>query len=605
MWKHENAPVLRGLMDLCVDPRIEEVTVVKAAQIGGSEAIRNVIGYLAYHDPDPVLLVLPSEDIGRRIMSRRIIPLFQDTPALAKLMTSRANDTQLTGVVLANGFTLNLGWSGSPATLAADPQRMVINDEVNKFAEWSGRESDPVSLARMRTQTYADNRIIVNISTPTIPTGQITRLYNSSPLKLYPWFACTKCGAWQRIIFQRVKWEKFDEKNPDLLASMIRKRRAAWYECDSCDQRIEGGAEKWEFLQSCTWASLDQVIEGPAKKPKIVGEWIESYRAACHIWAAHAIWIEWWDIAAAFIAMKSDPISLQNFSNSWLGEVFENQIDVPKRSTLTSKINRSTHPADKVPAWAGVLVATADTQKDHFWYVIRAWGHGKRSMLVKYGRVQSLAMLEELCLRVKYEVVGGDSSVIDSIYPSVLLIDSGGHRTSEIYRFAEIDPDRIYPTKGASHQQRAPVIARRVTYKPVNGQSSINVMLQMFDVDYFKDLLARMQKTTADNSDNWELHRKTDDDYIAQLTAQHKVLIRTRSGERMTWEPIGSGVQDHYFDCEVLQLVGAEIVHANLIPDEDELTSQRKIWRDEQANIARSIATDTGSEWLLSHKGRW
>jgi len=603
MWKNENSPVLRGIMDLCADDGIEELTIKKAAQIGGSESVRNFIGYCAHNDPDPIMLVLPSEDIGRRIMARRILPLFQDTPCLSRLMTNRANDTQLTGVYLANGFTLQLAWSGSPGSLSADPQRVVINDEVDKFVEWSGRESDPVSLARMRTQTYS-NRLIINISTPTIPSGMISRLFDSSPIKLYPFFSCLKCGAWQRIVFQRIRWEKFDEKNPDLLASMIRKRKAAWYECDSCGCSIKSGNEKWRFLQTVTWATLDQVIEGPPGGQRIIGDLPESYKVGCHIWAAHATWIEWHDIASAFIAAKADRLGLQNFSNSWLGEVFQEQVESPKRSTLIRK-SESEHPVDKVPSWAGVLVATADTQKDHFWYTLRAWGNGRRSVLVKHGKVETLNMLEELCLHTNYQVIDRNGSVVASMMPSLLLIDSGGHRTQEVYLFAESNPDRIFPTKGASHQQRSPVVSRRVSYKsPGEKESVVDVQLQMFDVGHYKDELARLQQTSESDPDHWQLNDKVDDEYISQMSSQHKVMVRSKSGQRMIWETISSGARDHLWDCEVLQCVSADIVHANLLPTELELIDERKFAAESESRMENLIKGDDG-DWLMSYKGRW
>jgi phage terminase large subunit GpA-like protein len=71
-WRNAHAPHLAGLMDLCVRRDIEEITIVKAAQVGVSEALRNVIGYYAYQEPDPILLVLPDEQSGRKIVARRL-----------------------------------------------------------------------------------------------------------------------------------------------------------------------------------------------------------------------------------------------------------------------------------------------------------------------------------------------------------------------------------------------------------------------------------------------------------------------------------------------------------------------------------------------------
>src|SRR5262245_21581426 len=112
-WSNAQSPCLTGLMDLCADRSIEEITIVKAAQIGVSEAVRNVIGYYAHCEPDPILLVLPDEQSGRRIVAQRIVPLLKNTPCLHELFTAASRDVQLKHISLANGFTLKLGWSGS------------------------------------------------------------------------------------------------------------------------------------------------------------------------------------------------------------------------------------------------------------------------------------------------------------------------------------------------------------------------------------------------------------------------------------------------------------------------------------------------------------
>src|SRR5215470_17887647 len=108
-WRNANAPYLAGLMDLCCNRDIEEITIVKAAQIGVSEALRNVIGYYAHQEPDPILLVLPDEQSGRKIVAQRIVPSLRDTPVLHKLFTDASRDIQTRHITLANGFTLRLG----------------------------------------------------------------------------------------------------------------------------------------------------------------------------------------------------------------------------------------------------------------------------------------------------------------------------------------------------------------------------------------------------------------------------------------------------------------------------------------------------------------
>ena len=238
-WKNAQAPYLAGLMDLCARRGVEEITIVKAAQMGVSEALRNVVGCYAHQEPDPILLVLPDEQTGRKIVAQRIVPLLRTTPCLAELFTSASRDIQLRHVSLANGFTLRLGWSGSPASLASDPCRVVINDEVDKFQPWSGRESDPISLGYARTQTYEGRRLIVNVSTPTTADGLITRRFEAASTKLRFHVPCPHCDTYQPLAFSNIKWAKFDQGDAAEEAAMIETEKAAWYECVSCRQRID------------------------------------------------------------------------------------------------------------------------------------------------------------------------------------------------------------------------------------------------------------------------------------------------------------------------------------------------------------------------------
>jgi phage terminase large subunit GpA-like protein len=199
-WRNDNAPPLAVIMDLCARRTVRELWIRKAAQLGVSEAIRNVIMYVAVREPDPLLIVLPNEQVGRKIVRKRLIPLFEDTECLAELATESARDKKLTAITLANGFDLQLAWSGSAAALASDPFRFVILDEVDKFEAYAGVEASPVDLARVRTRTYPGTGLIVGLSTPTVDSGPISVAYDDCPVKLDFYAPCPHCGRPQRLV---------------------------------------------------------------------------------------------------------------------------------------------------------------------------------------------------------------------------------------------------------------------------------------------------------------------------------------------------------------------------------------------------------------------
>src|SRR5688500_2039611 len=84
-WRTDRTPYLREIMDcLSATSDVEEVVLMKASQVGGSEAILNVLGYIIDHAPGPVLLVQPTVDLAKRFSRQRLDPLITDTPNLAR-----------------------------------------------------------------------------------------------------------------------------------------------------------------------------------------------------------------------------------------------------------------------------------------------------------------------------------------------------------------------------------------------------------------------------------------------------------------------------------------------------------------------------------------
>jgi phage terminase large subunit GpA-like protein len=540
-WSNEAAPPLAGLMNLAVHPRVRKLSIMKAAQVGVSEAMRNVLGYLADREPDPVLLNLPSEAHGRGIFSDRIIPLFEDCPRLAELLSDSSRDTTLSQINCANGFTLRLGWSGSPTSQSSHPVRVVWNDEVDKFIPWAGIESDPISLAEVRTATYGNSIIIIS-STPTRRDGPIYRQYDAAPIKLAFHAVCPHCRKFQPLRFDRLKYDHVDDADKNKRAASVLMRGAAWYVCEGCGVLLED-RERARMLAGGCWTNEDGSyrlhVDGTEH-----GELPNDCEIGAHLSAFHSLAPKHRlaNIAAEFIKSLDDPMRMQNFRNSWLGEVFEIQTATTKTDVVRDKA-ASAAPPHIIPEWAVALIATADTQKDHFWFTIRAWGFEYKSQLIHYGMCVTFDELYRVCLNSSFAIAGRAGQVAS---PSALLIDTGGTRTSEVYQFALTD-QRIIPCKGTSEIR----MQRPWTLHP---QPS-GIVLRMLNVDYYKDLLHRLLNDP--DSTRWMPHSQIAEDYAQQLTAEHKVFDRKR--RREVWTVRTSGAANHLFDCEVLQCAAADM----------------------------------------------
>src|SRR4051812_15588462 len=66
-WRTSRTPYLKEIMDcLSSTSEVEEVIFMKAAQVGGSEAILNAMGYVIDHSPGPMIIVQPTVELGKR-----------------------------------------------------------------------------------------------------------------------------------------------------------------------------------------------------------------------------------------------------------------------------------------------------------------------------------------------------------------------------------------------------------------------------------------------------------------------------------------------------------------------------------------------------------
>lgn len=572
-WRNSNAPYLAGIMDLAGRRGVEEVTIVKCAQAGGSEAVRNIIGYFAHQQPDPLLLVLPDENTGRKIVSRRLWPLFRETPCLRELITPKSRDVQLRHITLSNGFVLSLGWSGSPATLAADPCRVVVNDEVDKFPPWSGREADPISLARVRTQTYEGEKFIVNISTPTTREGLVWQCYESADTHLWYHVPCPHCGAWQRLAYDRLRWEHYEGDRTRQAAEIVR-RRAAWYVCASCDKHIFEH-HRPEMLRRGLWAPTPESI----KDGVVDLHDVPMRHVGVHISALMVLWVPWHKTAAEAVLSADNPQRMQNFRNSWLGEVYEQRITRSPSHVFVRKAAESQCPPYTVPSWGQILVAAADVQADRIYYVIRAYGHGYRSQRIAHGVVNDWDSLEHLAFRRQYVSQAPGAPAISC---AILGVDSG-YRTDEVYRFCLRAPAYIKPLKGVVDGRGRPIRTLRITYSdpknPTRGYAAgmTELYLHLLDTTHYKDMLSAsieadigaIDPYTGEITEQvplWALDSRVDEEYARQMSSETKVVIRT--GRKLPverWQLVTSGAQNHYWDCEVYCRALADMVRVDLL----------------------------------------
>lgn len=607
-WRNDNAPYLRGMMDIPLKPGVSEVVIMKAAQLGGSEAMRNLMGCLSDQDPDPMGIALPDQTKGRKIVGERIIPFYTKTPVLEEKLTGVAADIQK-GQLKLSDHTIHLMWAGSAASMSSDPMRVAFLDEIDKFKDWVGREADAWSLVRKRTRTYEDRARQIGISTPTTASGKISQLFQAATHKLYFYVPCHHCHVYQRLVFPQIKWPKPDGLEGEALADAIKAGDLAWYECSHCKGEIRESM-KPEMVRAGRW----QTEDGSITDAESVDLFPPGTRIGFQIAAWYALWVSFSEVAYEWIRASGKLDETFAFWTQTAGEPFEQRIKKTSSTAYAEKSKSAALPEGVIPKWAVRLIGTIDTQHDHFWLVIRAWGPGLKSQRVFHSRIATFDELARLCWQTPWRV---DDNAFPPKVCDLVLIDSGGtklegeesSRTMQVYQWCQHVQNRAWPIKGAAQPKSGSVYVwdGEAGVKFPGQRREQKMVLWYLATHHWNDMLQHLIDDDGDPEKGilpkWNLNTSDDAEYNSHMSGVHKVARRSRGRLVEEWVPVTAGTRIDYRDCEVYQVAGAHILKVEMLPPDEEIERMRKAQEEQLAKVKTAKPKASRDPWAVRSLG--
>ena len=304
------------------------------------------------------MVVMPTERDAEAWSKDRFSPMARDTPCLAGRISdpkSRDGSNKILHKRFPGGHLTIVG-ANAPSGLASRPIRILLCDEVDRYPFSAGAEGDPVNLAKKRTVTFW-NRKIVLVSTPTIRgASRIETAYAESDQRQY-WVPCPACGAKQVLAWAQVRWDK---------------QRAAHTAGD--------GALSLRCCEA-PWTDAHALARDPQ------GEWRARAPlagiAGFHLNEIYSPWVRLEAMVRGFLSARAGgDEAMKTFVNTSLGESWMETGEAPDWRRLADR--REDWPAGTVPAGGLFLTAGADVQKDRIEVDIWAWGRGLESWLVEH-----------------------------------------------------------------------------------------------------------------------------------------------------------------------------------------------------------------------------
>ena len=524
-WRNDKTPYLTGVMDEFCNFDTEEIILAKASQLGGTEALFNMMGWIIQQDPSPTMAVYPSDVLSESISVNRLQPMFRLSPPLKERW--KENDSTKTELQF-DGMYLTLVGSNSPANLASRPVRFLFLDEVDKYPGATKKEADPIKLARERTKTFHNSKVFMT-STPTLKSGHIWQALEEADVEKHYFVPCPHCGKMIEL-----KWSQITFPNEEGMSYMDRAELAS-YVCQECGCIITD-QDKPQMLRFGEW----RVVRQNAALARTVGFWINTL---------YSPFVRFSEIAREFLKSKDDPEALQNFVNSWLAEPWEDT--KLKTSADTVMERQSDLPELVVPEWAKLLTGGVDVQETSVYWTIRAWGNYLTSQNIAHGQALSFAEVERV-MNLSYGKEDGSQMVVQ-----LALIDSGDN-TDAVYDFCASNSDWALPSKGSSHP-----MTTHFKLSTVNKTDSraYGMKLVLIDTGKYKDMIAgRMKKQNGSGS--WMVYQGCDMEYAEQVTSEHKVNVRSGNRTSQEWRLKTSHADNHYLDTEVYAMCAADMLGA-------------------------------------------
>jgi phage terminase large subunit GpA-like protein len=524
-------------MDACSDPNIQEVVVMAGAQLGKTEAILNIIGYHIHHDPSPILVLQPTLDMAQAFSKDRVASgLIRSTPALRdKVKDPRSRDSGNTTLhKVFPGGALTMVGANSASGLASRPIRLVLCDEVDRYPTSAGTEGDPIQLARKRSATFW-NRKIVMVSTPTNKgASRIEEAFEQSDQRRFH-LPCKHCHHEQVMKWANVRWED----DPDTAA----------YMCEGCGVLWSDSDRRWS-IRNGTWI---------AAKPfnGIAGFAINGL---CSPWTPLT------DGVKDFLAVRKNPEQLRVWTNTYLGETWEDageQIDDYDLAERREVI-------ETIPQDVMFLTCGTDVQDNRLECSIVGWGRDDESWVVEHVTLygdpstpQLWSALDSVIFKT-YDTVNGRQMGIRAT-----CIDSGGHFTNAVYQYCKKQTGRrVFAIKGVGGEG-----------KPAAGRpSKANVAkcpLFPIGVDTVKSLLFARMRIDEPGAGYIHFSDRLNEEYFRQLTAE-KVVTRFHKGfKKRVFEKIRA--RNEALDCMVYSYAAYAILGINVNSMADKIASEEPI----------------------------
>lgn len=587
-YPHLAAP--GGPMDAFDDPAVRTISEQFATRLGKTFFGLTALLYHVHKDPCPMLLASESQDSLKRVAGRVYKMIYQRSELNSRLLVRSRKDHKQDHIRFKE-CDIRGAWARSPGSLADQNIKVGLANEIDKGG-WDSKsttkEGSPIKLFDDRFKDYQSVRKVIYECTPTVlNVSRIERL------RLAGWncqyfVPCPHCHQYQTIRLAaqnangdydwdqpgRIIWDTTATGKDDRELA----RRTAKYLCLHCNALIDDSHRAWMMRrgvwvpEGCevrhdhamdtaeSWYAnvFDEEYDGEDVQSPWKGwknaMWIngkpsrDSPDASYQLSSLYALSLGWGDIASEYINCKNRPQYLRNFVNQWEGRTWAMVERKQTWEQLGTKLIDNQLERNVIPKWASLVTAGVDRQKDHFVYVVDAWGPGRTHATISYGEERWLNDVLNVVIAKWYSFEDGG----EPVRPAMTLVDSG-FRPEGVYegcRDAIKQGLHVLPCKGSNKALDSDYKHAKLG-KDTSMPGMILVHIDTIRTQAWLDKVLHVLE--EEDEGRAYLHAGTleeHQDFLEQLLNDAaSIQLDATNNEREVWERIDTEIPNDFRDC--------------------------------------------------------
>ncbi len=499
-------------------------------------------------DNQNMMFIYSKKDTIQDVFDERIKPLVKEIPAIRKYWSGAEDDLTRKRIKLSH-LIARVASAGIKSDIASFNAGVIYGSEI---AKWPKKDFDQVRAAKGRQQAsrMLGKTTFTHYETSPEHDQDPSYIIAHTPGTIFfkPVYPCPNCGKYQLIHDRKIREIPNTKGEKDHSPERIRNEKAAYLECEFCTFAIKD-EHRLEMSFKVKWASVDpknhfDILEIYNQSGKDLPPFKNRY-AVCN-WnrLVDVTWTFYECLATYFEALNSpNTEALKTYVNEDMADWVKLKAKKFSDSFLDSKRLKYFSYGEKaiVPDGVSVLLLGMDTQDNGFYYIVRGYGIGLESWLVRCGFIH--------CKKEDYT---NPRDVYNIVYKEIYsqpfkkqngdtlpilwgFIDRGGHRS--------IDVDYIVDYFGNLGAY-------------IGSTSKVAPLIEQKKSGIYFGHTERLSRIVAANIESklWHLPLDVPRQYKNQVLNQYdEEYVDSRGNNRKRWmtgETLGK--PDHYRDCENL-----------------------------------------------------